>query len=102
MIAKSELKIQTSILRKLRATGGLWLKIHDIVTKALPDIVGCYQGLFVAIEVKRVGQKPTKLQAWVLSQVEQAGGIAIWIDDVKDLDELLWVRIKKKIQEMKS
>ena len=101
-IAKSELKIQTAILRKLRTSGGLWFKIHDIITKALPDIIGCYQGLFIAIEVKRVGERPTKLQDWVLEQVEKAGGIGIWIDDVKDLDTLLWAKVKQKIKEMKS
>ena len=41
------------------------------------DILGIYQGKFLAIEVKKPGQKPTERQESFLNQVRESGGIAI-------------------------
>ncbi len=48
----------------------------------------CFKGRFVAMELKVPGKKPTKLQAKVLRDIDDAGGTAtvIWdIEEVKDL-----------------
>ncbi len=44
----------------------------------VPDIVFCYNGKFGAIEVKREGKQPTKLQQKRIEEVEAAGGLAFW------------------------
>ena len=41
------------------------------------DILGIYQGKFLAIEVKRPGLEPTELQKSFLNQVRESGGIGI-------------------------
>lgn len=50
------------------------------------DIIGCLpDGRFLAIEVKRKGEKPTPEQLAFLSRVAQAGGVALVaysLDDV--------------------
>jgi hypothetical protein len=46
----------------------------------VPDIIACFNGRFVAIEVKRPGKKPTPLQIRRLLEIERAGGFALWGD----------------------
>lgn len=49
--------------------------------KRTVDLLACYRGTFVAIELKRPGKKPTALQERVLDQVADAGGVSFWCDD---------------------
>ena len=47
--------LQGVILRALRKRGGWWVKYHAgprYSTGGVPDILGAYRGLFVAMEVK--------------------------------------------------
>jgi Holliday junction resolvase len=70
-------KIVTDQLKQLGAyyfypvTGGFG-------RSGVPDIVGCYQGLFFAIECKAGNNKPTPLQQKNMDQIVQAGGLA-WV-----------------------
>jgi Holliday junction resolvase len=43
----------------------------------VPDIVACIQGQFWAIEVKRPGKTPTKLQSTRIEEILKAGGFAL-------------------------
>lgn len=58
----------------------------------ISDIIGIYKGRFLAIEVKRIGNKPTDDQRAFLERVDKEGGIAIVaysVDDVVSaLDEV--------------
>jgi hypothetical protein len=52
-----------------------------------PDVYGCLNGRYVAIEVKLPGEKPEPHQAYVMKKVRAAGGIAFAatsVDEVKD------------------
>ena len=78
-----EKKVKTkvkSILDKLGAyhcmpsTGGYG-------ANGVPDIIACYKGLFVGIECKANGGKPTALQTKHLSLIKQAKGFSIIIDE---------------------
>ncbi len=78
-----EKKVKTkvkSILDKLGAyhcmpvTGGYG-------ANGVPDIIACYKGLFVGIECKANGGKPTALQIKHLSLIKQAKGFSIIIDE---------------------
>lgn len=44
--------------------------------RGVPDIVGCLNGLFVAIELK-TNSKLSKIQEYTLKQINYAGGVAI-------------------------
>ncbi len=87
----SELSIQTAILKMLRRKGGLWLKLRDSVAgeSEWPDIVGCYKGRFIAIEVKIPGQKPKPGQYAFLKLIKLAGGISGWCDNVDGAKEIM-------------
>ncbi len=75
--AKVKRKVST-ILRNLNAyyfypvTGGYG-------TSGVPDIVGCYRGLFFGIECKAGRNKPTPLQQLALDNISKQGGIAMVI-----------------------
>lgn len=43
--------------------------------RGVPDLIVCYRGRFMALEVKRPGGKPTPLQAETLGKINTAGGI---------------------------
>jgi hypothetical protein len=47
-----------------------------------PDMVGTEIAVFMAVEVKAPGKKPTKSQRNFLDQVVKSGGIGIVIDHV--------------------
>lgn len=55
-------------------------------TAGIPDIICCYKGRFIGIEVKRPGGKVSKLQEITIKKVNVARGIsfvAYNLDDVK-------------------
>lgn len=58
-----------------------WVKVNDKFTKGLPDILGCWEGQFYAIELKREGYEPTPLQEHVLKKINLAGGTVQWFDN---------------------
>ena len=87
----SEKSIVNSIKRYLDKLPGCYvIKTHGSAYGAgQPDILGCYQGRTLALEVKRPGRKPTKLQQAVLKKWEAAGAIAAVVTSVEEVKELL-------------
>lgn len=57
----------------------------------VPDIVGCVNGRFVAIECKAGLNQPTALQEREMENIKNAGGVAIVINEgsVRGLADLL-------------
>ena len=61
----------------------------------IPDIIGCYRGLFVAIECKAGKGKTTALQEREINAIRTAKGLAFVINEenVDQLKELLqWTK----------
>lgn len=46
-----------------------------------PDILVCLNGRFIGIEAKAGGNKPTELQLHNLKRIEEAGGLALVINE---------------------
>lgn len=71
------------VLKKLRARGGEWFPFPRtrFAQSGISDILGCYRGRFVAIELKRpdgVGKYgATKTQLAFLERVIKSQGVAI-------------------------
>lgn len=59
--------------------------------KGSSDIIGIWQGRFLAIEVKRPNKKATKDQQRFIDHVNAKGGIAFVCDDEKKLKEMLYM-----------
>ena len=47
----------------------------------IPDIIGCHNGVFFAVECKANGGKTTALQDRELKRISEAGGFALVIDE---------------------
>jgi hypothetical protein len=47
----------------------------------VPDIVGCLNGVFFAIECKANGGRPTALQLREINRINAAKGLAIVVDE---------------------
>ncbi len=61
----------------------------------VPDVIGCYQGRFVAFECKAGNNKPTALQEREMNAIRTAKGLAFVINEenVNQLKELLqWTK----------
>jgi len=54
-----------------------------------PDITGCWQGHYVAIEVKTETGKLTKLQDYELKQLNKVGATAFVARSVEDVKKVL-------------
>ncbi len=57
--------------------------------RGVSDILGCYKGRFIAIEIKAGKRQLTPDQAAFLSQVERAGGCAFVAHSVEEVREEL-------------
>lgn len=55
----------------------------------MSDIIGIYKGRFLAIEVKRPGNKPTDIQNSFLEDVLRLGGIATWVESLDGLIQFM-------------
>lgn len=51
------------------------------------DLLCCLFGLFVGIEVKAEGKKPTPRQVLSMKAVQNAGGIAVWGDSLETIKQ---------------
>lgn len=74
-----ESTIQKGITAYLDKRPYCWYtKIHGgaYQKKGLPDLIGCDNGRFFGIELKRPGEKPTALQSQRIIEIGKAGGIA--------------------------
>lgn len=57
--------------------------------KGVSDILCCYKGRFLAIEVKRPGEKPTPIQLLFIEGINKCGGIGFWATSVEDVKKEL-------------
>jgi very-short-patch-repair endonuclease len=74
-----ESSLYDSITKRLKLRPRLWyLKIHGSIFQraGIPDYIGCDDGRFFAIEVKKPGEQPRKLQIVILDRIRAAGGVA--------------------------
>ena len=88
---KEESSIQKDISDYLTSKGA---EVYNPKTgshskKGTPDLLLCFQGLFIAIEVKQPGKKPSKLQQLRIKRDKKAGGIAFATDNLKEVKELI-------------
>ena len=69
-------------VKKMLSEKGVWFfKVWGgLFQKAgIPDIVGCCNGHFIALEIKASNGRPSKLQMYVINKIKQAGGYARFV-----------------------
>ena len=81
-----------NIIKKYLASKGVWYIKHHAnkFTKVgVPDILACWQGKFVAIEVKTPIGVLSELQKYNLKAISDAGGISIVARCLEDVEEVI-------------
>lgn len=73
----TEAKLQTYVIKRIKELPQVKvIKIADRFTSGISDLLLCYKGIFVAIELKIEYNKPTALQSAFVDEIRQCGGIA--------------------------
>lgn len=77
---ETRLRIKIVEALKLNFPGLRPIKIHgsEYQEAGISDLICCYKGLFIAIEVKQPGKFPEPIQAYFLKTIERAGGCAFF------------------------
>lgn len=87
-----EKTITNQILKYLKAQPCCFVfKEHGGIygTAGIPDIICCYRGKFVAIEVKTLTGKLSKLQKITINRINEAGGMAIKVTSLQEVKNVL-------------
>ena len=58
-------------------------------TSGVPDIICCYKGRFLGLEVKLPTGRLTELQKRAIRKINQAGGIACRVESVEDVRRVI-------------
>ena len=93
MTMTPEAKVKKQVTRQLDAMGAYYFYpvTGGYGRSGVPDIVGCYQGLFFGIECKAGTNKPTPLQDKNLKDIRKAGGMDMVVneDNMSDVSQSL-------------
>lgn len=83
MAATPEVKVKKQVKAVLEQLGAYYFfPVANGYTRAgIPDIIVCYRGRFIGIEVKAGKNVPTALQERELSLIRKSGGAAYVINE---------------------
>lgn len=86
-----EKNVQDAVIRYLVKVGAWYTKIHQSGRgrRGVPDILACYKGIFIAIEVKGEGGTLRDEQRTELRGVKDAGGVAVVAYAVEDVQRVV-------------
>jgi Holliday junction resolvase len=86
----SEKTLQRQILEYLKTVCGCWC-IKTVVTneRGVPDILVCYHGRFLALEVKSMEGRPSILQLAQMRRINSAGGVAYVVKSLEDVKHIV-------------
>jgi hypothetical protein len=81
-------------VKKLLKARGIWYYMpiqNGMGVVGIPDFICCWNGKFLAIETKAPGKRSnlTPNQVRHLAAIADAAGVAIVIDDIEQLKEIL-------------
>ena len=86
-----EQDIQKKLINHLEGLGSYVVKVISASKAGVPDLLCCYQGMFIGIEVKTPEKKnnTSKLQDINIERIQYADGIAGVAWDIQSLEEIL-------------
>lgn len=90
-MSQPEARLQRAIQDELKRVGAFVFKVHgsEYMMAGLPDIVGCYRGIFIGVEVKMSGNEASKIQLRRLQEIERAGGVTCVAYSVPDAMQVI-------------
>lgn len=87
-MTQPESRLSAKIQAALRKEGAFVFKIHgdEHMMTGLPDIVGCYRGLFFGFETKMPGRwkNTSKRQDYVHERIQGAGGYVVVVTSIDE------------------
>ena len=93
MAMTPEAKVKKKVVSYLKQMGAYYFYpvTGGYGRSGVPDIVGCWEGLFFGIECKAGKNKPTPLQQKNLDEIAKAGGINLIVneDNMNNIIEIL-------------
>ncbi|NBX51889.1 VRR-NUC domain-containing protein [bacterium] len=88
-----EKKVKDKVVAILKAYGAYYFYpvTSGYGASGVPDIVGCHNQKFFAIECKAGKNIPTALQERNMQKIRESGGVAIVVneDNIKDVEVML-------------
>jgi Holliday junction resolvase len=89
-----EKKVKKTITDELKAHGVYYFfpATGGYGTSGVPDIVGCYRGMFFAIECKAGDNQPTALQENQLRRIKTAGGVSCVMREANAAGVMVWLK----------
>ncbi len=78
-----EAKVKKVVIAQLKQLGAYYFYpvTGGYGQSGVPDVVGCYHGVFFGIECKAGKNKPTPLQDKNLKQIRDAGGLDLVVNE---------------------
>ena len=96
-----EAKVKASVVKLLKKHEVYYFfpATHGFGRSGVPDIICCFDGKFLALEIKAGNNKPTALQEREMQRICEAGGNAYLIneEEVDKLDE--WITLCRRNKE---
>lgn len=100
MPKQPESRLARRITRLLRSRGAAVFNIHGgdnpFQEVGIPDLLVCFEGRFIGLELKVPGAKVKPRQALLLKRIQDAGGIAARVESVEDVERLLQRTTRKR------
>jgi Holliday junction resolvase len=83
MAKTPEKKVKDMVVEILKSRGAYYFYpvTGGFGRSGIPDIVGCYRGVFIAIECKAGKNKPTALQIAEMAKIDKASGVSMWVNE---------------------
>lgn len=86
-----EKTVENAIKKYLKSKGAYVVKYHgnQFSQVGVPDLLVCYQGRFLGIEIKNETGKTSPLQDVNIEQIKKAGGISFVARSVEDVRKVI-------------
>lgn len=86
-----EKNIENKIKNYLKSKGAYYVKYfgNAFSQVGVPDILVCYKGRFIALEVKNETNKTSPLQDINIENIKRAGGYATVVRSVEDVKKVI-------------
>lgn len=86
-----ESALQRQIIAYLRSRGAYVFKAvgSPLQQVGTPDLLVCWHGRFIGLEIKVPGKKPTPIQEYEIHKIREAGGCGVVVESVGDVAVLL-------------